>query len=70
VRNQDQPGFIGQFGSIMGEADVNIATFNLGREKAGGDAIAVVAVDACVSEAVLAKVSALPQVVRVRRLAF
>ncbi len=70
VRNQDRPGFIGQFGSIMGEAGVNIATFNLGREKPGGDAIAVVAVDERVSDTVLAKVSALPQVVRVRRLFF
>ena len=70
VRNQDQPGFIGQFGSIMGEASVNIATFNLGREKPGGDAIAIVAVDEHVSDAVLAKVSALPQVLRVRRLGF
>lgn len=70
VRNQDRPGFIGQFGSIMGEAEVNIATFNLGREKPGGDAIAVVAVDERVSDAVLSKVAALPQVLRVRRLNF
>ncbi len=70
VRNQDRPGFIGQFGSIMGDAGVNIATFNLGREKPGGDAIAVVAVDEHVSDAVLAQVTALPQVLRVRRLHF
>ena len=70
VRNQDRPVFIGQFGSIMGEAGVNIATFNLGRERAGGDAIAIVAVDEHVSDNVLAKVSALPQVLRVRRLGF
>ncbi len=70
VRNQDRPGFIGQFGSIMGEAGVNIATFNLGRISPGGDAIALVAVDERVADAVLAKVEALPQVVRVRRLSF
>ncbi len=70
VRNQDRPGFIGQFGSIMGSADVNIATFNLGREKPGGDAITVVAVDERVSDEVLAQVAALPQVLRARRLSF
>ncbi len=70
VRNQDRPGFIGQFGSIMGSADVNIATFNLGREKPGGDAITVVAVDERVSDDVLAQVAALPQVLRARRLSF
>ena len=70
VRNQDKPGFIGSFGSLLGEAGVNIATFNLGREKPGGDAICMVAVDEPVSDAVLAKVAALPMVVRARRLAF
>lgn len=70
VRNQDRPGFIGQFGMIMGDAGVNIATFNLGREKAGGDAIAVVAVDERVSDGVLAKIEKLPQVLRVRQLIF
>lgn len=70
VRNQDQPGFIGQFGNVMGEAGVNIATFNLGRERRGGDAIAVVAVDEDVSDEVVTRIAGLPQVVRVRRLRF
>ncbi|MGI9522382.1 MAG: phosphoglycerate dehydrogenase, partial [Hyphomicrobiaceae bacterium] len=39
VTNKDRPGFIGQFGQLLGEADVNIATFNLGRDRPGGDAI-------------------------------
>ena len=54
----------------MGEAGVNIATLNLGRDKPGGDAICMVAVDEPVSEEVMAKIRALPQVVRVNRLAF
>ncbi len=70
VRNQDRPGFIGQFGMLMGEAGVNIATFNLGRSRPGGDAIAMVAVDERVPDDVLTKVAALQQVVRVRRLSF
>jgi D-3-phosphoglycerate dehydrogenase / 2-oxoglutarate reductase len=70
VRNADQPGFIGRFGMVLGEAGVNIATLNLGREKPGGDAICVVAVDEPVSEDVLASVNALPQVVRASRLEF
>lgn len=70
IRNQDRPGFIGQFGTLMGEAGVNIATFNLGRDRPGGDAIAVVAVDEEVPDAVLGRVQALEQVVRARRLRF
>ncbi len=70
VRNSDKPGFIGRLGTLLGEAGVNIATFNLGREKPGGDAICVVAVDEAVNDAVLEKVKALPHVVRARRLGF
>jgi D-3-phosphoglycerate dehydrogenase len=70
IRNADKPGFIGRFGSLMGEADVNIATLNLGRDRPGGDAICVVTTDEPVSEDVLAKIRALPQVVRVNRLQF
>jgi len=70
VRNEDKPGFIGAFGSMMGAAGVNIATFNLGRERPGGDAIAVVAVDEEVPGEVLNEVARLPHVVRVRRLRF
>jgi D-3-phosphoglycerate dehydrogenase / 2-oxoglutarate reductase len=70
VRNADKPGFIGRFGTVMGEAGVNIATLNLGRDKPGGDAICMVAVDEPVSEDVMDKIRALPQVVRVNRLAF
>jgi D-3-phosphoglycerate dehydrogenase len=70
VRNADKPGFIGAFGSLMGDAGVNIATFNLGRDKQGGDAICYVAVDERVDDALLARIEAIPQVKRARRLAF
>ncbi len=70
VRNLDKPGFIGRFGSLMGEAGLNIATLNLGRDKAGGEAICIVAIDEPVSDEVMAKVRALPQVKRVNQLEF
>ena len=70
VRNSDRPGFIGRLGSIAAEAGLNIATLNLGRDKPGGDAICVAAFDEPVPDAMLAKVKALPQVVRVNRLEF
>ena len=70
VRNADKPGFIGAFGSLMGDAGVNIATFNLGRDRPGGDAICYVAVDEPVGDALIAKIEAIPQVKRARRLVF
>ncbi|WP_048758056.1 NAD(P)-dependent oxidoreductase, partial [Afipia felis] len=44
ITNEDKPGFIGQFASLLGDAKVNIATFHLGRNQQGGDAIALVEV--------------------------
>ncbi len=70
VRNSDKPGFIGRFGAVMGNAGVNIATMNLGRDKPGGEAICIVAVDDAVSDKVLTEVKALDQVKRVNRLRF
>ncbi len=70
VRNDDKPGFIGRFGSLLGDAGVNIATFNLGRDKPGGDAICFVAVDERISDDLLAQIHEIPQVKRARRLAF
>ena len=70
ITNQDKPGFIGKFGSLMGEAGVNIATLNLGRDKPGGNAICLVALDEPVSDEILAKVRGLPMVTRANRLEF
>ncbi|MEZ5855968.1 MAG: phosphoglycerate dehydrogenase [Hyphomicrobiaceae bacterium] len=70
VRNADKPGFIGRFGMAMGEAGVNIATFNLGRDKPGGDAICLVSFDEPISDSVLATVRDMPQVIRANRLQF
>ena len=55
-RNLDVPGVIGKIGTILGEQGVNIANFALGRERAGVKpvkALAVVQVDAPVSDKVL-----------------
>ncbi len=62
INNSDKPGFIGALGTLLGDAQINIATFHLGREGAGEDAIALVGVDQVVPDAVIAKIKALPQV--------
>ncbi|UUV05711.1 phosphoglycerate dehydrogenase [Ruegeria sp. YS9] len=43
--NEDVPGIIGALGRTMGENNVNIANFTLGRSEAGGEAIALLYVD-------------------------
>ena len=60
----------GALGAALGQAGVNIASFHLGRPAAGGDAIALLSLDQPLSEAVLAKVQALPHVRQSQALAF
>lgn len=69
IVNNDAPGFIGKLGSTLGDAGINIATFNLGRRAAGGEAVALVAVDGTVPPAVvdqLCKLEGVRQVVPLR----
>jgi D-3-phosphoglycerate dehydrogenase len=70
ITNLDKPGFIGKFSSTLGDAGINIATFHVGRESAGGDAIALIEIDGELSSDVLAKVRALPQVQQAKPLHF
>ena len=45
VANDDVPGSIGTLVNLLGDNDVNIANFNLGRNKPGGKAIALLYID-------------------------
>jgi D-3-phosphoglycerate dehydrogenase len=70
IVNEDAPGFIGRLGTLLGEAGINIATFNLGRRAAGGEAVALVSVDGEIDPALVAKLEALGGVKRVKPLRF
>jgi D-3-phosphoglycerate dehydrogenase len=70
VRNYDKPGFIGALGNALGAAEVNIATFHLGRTAPGQDAIALVEVDQALTAAILDTVRSLPNVIQVKALRF
>jgi D-3-phosphoglycerate dehydrogenase len=70
ITNLDKPGFIGRFSSTLGEAGINIATFHVGRESPGGNAIALIEIDGELPDAVLAAVRALPQVQQAKPLHF
>ena len=70
ITNEDKPGFIGALGTTLGDAGVNIATFNLGRDKPGGDAISLIEIDEPLAEATLKKVAALPHVRQAKPLRF
>ena len=55
LRNLDVPGVVGRVGTVLGQHNVNIANFSLGRAQRGQEAsaVAVVQVDGDVSERVL-----------------
>ena len=67
LRNRDVPGVIGKVGTILGEGEINIADFSLGRRSAEAssetrEAIAVVHVDGPVPDDVLKKLEEIPAV--------
>ena len=70
INNIDKPGFVGALGTMLGEANINIATFHLGRQAANQDAIAIVGVDQIVPDAIQQKLRALPHVRYVKILKF
>jgi D-3-phosphoglycerate dehydrogenase len=70
ITNEDRPGLIGALGKILGDAEVNIATFHLGRTERGADAIALLEVDEPISAEVLEQVRALPHIKQAATLRF
>jgi len=62
LSNSDQPGVIGEVGTVLGKKGINIGTFALGRD--GKQAVGVVSIDETnpVEESVLAEIRALPAV--------
>jgi len=62
LRNRDVPGVVGQVGTLLGRANVNIANFALGRDRVGGMAINLVQLDGPVPASVLEDLRALPAI--------
>ena len=68
IKNKDVPGVIGQVGTMLGQAKVNIGGYLLSREMNDGEAFAVVRVDNAVPEAVLTQLMRLPEIISVQQL--
>ena len=65
LRNRDVPGVVGQIGTILGQHNINIADFSLGRRSGDGnanEAVAVVHIDDRVPDAVLSELKMLPAI--------
>jgi D-3-phosphoglycerate dehydrogenase / 2-oxoglutarate reductase len=62
LTHHDVPGLIGDIGTIFGKHRVNIAQMTVGREIAGGEAIAVLNLDDVPPEAAIQQVRAHPEI--------
>lgn len=70
VTNDDKPGFIGNLGTLLAKAGINIAYFHLGRNQAASEAAALVEVDQPLPQPVLNDIGKLPSVKMVKLLQF
>lgn len=68
--NRDEPGIIGTLGQTLGANGVNIANFTLGRAAAGGEAIALLYVDAPAPQAVVDQLRATGKFQQIAPLSF
>ncbi len=68
VDNYDRPGVIGNLGMVLGGKNINIATMELGRDRRGGKAIALIHIDSPLPRGALAEVLALPDIISVRHI--
>jgi D-3-phosphoglycerate dehydrogenase len=57
-RYEDRPGVVGKVGSVLGEAGVNIANMQVGRQSEGGEALMGLAVDTPITDETLAQIAA------------
>ena len=66
--NDDSPGVVGNIGTALGSAGVNIARISLSRDETGAAAVSLINVDSEPSAAVLDTLRALPHIRDVRRI--
>jgi D-3-phosphoglycerate dehydrogenase / 2-oxoglutarate reductase len=62
LHNRDVPGVVGAVGTLLGQAGINIAGLELGRDRAGGTALSLVAVDGPVPAPVLENLKTIPAI--------
>ncbi|CAH0345583.1 phosphoglycerate dehydrogenase [Bacillus sp. CECT 9360] len=62
IQHNDKPGVIGNVGKILGDHNVNIATMQVGRKQAGGEAIMVLSFDKPLSDDMFERLNDLPEI--------
>ncbi|RSK27483.1 phosphoglycerate dehydrogenase [Bacillus sp. HMF5848] len=68
IQHTDKPGVIGKVGNILGEHNVNIATMQVGRKAAGGEAIMMLSFDKPLSDDMMHKLSTIDDIVSMSKI--
>jgi D-3-phosphoglycerate dehydrogenase len=68
ITNDDRPGVIGTVGTILGDAEVNIADMDVSRVEGSGTAVMLIAPTAAIPEATLATLRAAPGIIEIKTL--
>jgi D-3-phosphoglycerate dehydrogenase len=66
LRNKDRPGIVGYLGTLMGKANVNIASMSLSRDTLGGYALTVFNLDSVPPPEVLEEIQNDPDITNVK----
>jgi D-3-phosphoglycerate dehydrogenase len=66
--NKDQPGVVGNMGTLLGEHRINISRMQFGRDVPGGKVISVIGIDSPAPADVLEKIRQLPNVLWVKQI--
>lgn len=66
--HQDKPGIVGSIGMALANKGVNIGCMHVGREAAGGLAIALLELDETVSDEVIKELQGVPDVIEIKRI--
>jgi D-3-phosphoglycerate dehydrogenase len=65
--NDDRPGIVGKVGTLLGDAQINIAQMAMGRDHSGGTALGVLNTDGRVPDDLVRSVEAISGILWTRR---
>lgn len=68
IQHMDRPGVIGRVGRILGDLEVNIATMQVGRKEAGGEAIMILSFDKPVTEEIIDELRSVNDIVTINNI--
>ena len=68
IENRDEPGLVGEVGTVLGKHKVNIGNMSLSRNDCGTSAFTLLNLDSALSDEILAEVESLPAVISARQI--